>query len=56
MLSRFPECLIELEPMVRTFDEIDILEAVLKIKRAKVCQDSFTSVFFFFTKLQGILL
>ncbi|KAF3858735.1 hypothetical protein F7725_011936, partial [Dissostichus mawsoni] len=28
----FLKCLIELEPMVRTFDEIDFLEAVLEIK------------------------
>lgn len=40
-LSPFSECLIDLEPMVRKFDEIDFLEAVLEIKRAKVCQDSF---------------
>lgn len=31
-----PEVLIELEPMVRHFDEIDILEAVLQIQRSKV--------------------
>lgn len=31
----FLKCLIELEPMVRKFDEIDFLEAVLEIKRAK---------------------
>lgn len=32
----FPVCLIELEPMVRKYDEIDFLEAVLEIKRSKV--------------------
>ncbi|KAI9518528.1 hypothetical protein NQZ68_036410 [Dissostichus eleginoides] len=32
----FLKCLIELEPMVRTFDEIDFLEAVLEIKRSKL--------------------
>lgn len=32
------ECLIELEPMVRKFDEIDFLEAVLEIKRSTVSQ------------------
>nr|XP_046264372.1 receptor-interacting serine/threonine-protein kinase 2-like [Scatophagus argus] len=31
----FLKCLIELEPMVRKFDEIDFLEAVLEIKRSK---------------------
>lgn len=31
----FLDCLIELEPMVRQFDEIDLLEAVLEIKRSK---------------------
>uniref|UniRef100_A0A8C9XMI8 Receptor-interacting serine/threonine-protein kinase 2 n=1 Tax=Sander lucioperca TaxID=283035 RepID=A0A8C9XMI8_SANLU len=31
----FLKCLIELEPMVRNFDEIDLLEAVLEIKRSK---------------------
>ncbi|KAM8851216.1 receptor-interacting serine/threonine-protein kinase 2 isoform 2-T2 [Spinachia spinachia] len=31
----FLKCLIELEPMVRKFDEIDFLEAVLAIKRSK---------------------
>ncbi|XP_042353626.1 receptor-interacting serine/threonine-protein kinase 2-like isoform X2 [Plectropomus leopardus] len=32
----FLKCLIELEPMVRKFDEIDFLEAVLEIKRSKL--------------------
>ncbi|XP_073347947.1 receptor-interacting serine/threonine-protein kinase 2-like isoform X2 [Pagrus major] len=32
----FLKCLIELEPMVRNFDEIDFLEAVLEIKRSKL--------------------
>ncbi|XP_076601237.1 receptor-interacting serine/threonine-protein kinase 2 isoform X1 [Chaetodon auriga] len=32
----FLKCLIELEPMVRKFDEIDFLEAVLAIKRSKL--------------------
>ncbi|XP_013881212.1 receptor-interacting serine/threonine-protein kinase 2 isoform X1 [Austrofundulus limnaeus] len=36
----FLKCLIELEPMVRTFDEIDFLEAVLQIKRAKLKRTS----------------
>ncbi|XP_040026812.2 receptor-interacting serine/threonine-protein kinase 2 [Gasterosteus aculeatus] len=36
----FLKCLIELEPMVRKFDEIDFLEAVLEIKRAKRMQRS----------------
>ncbi|XP_066537252.1 receptor-interacting serine/threonine-protein kinase 2 [Hoplias malabaricus] len=31
----FLNCLIELEPMLRRFDEIDILEAVLEVKRSK---------------------
>ncbi|XP_051990425.1 receptor-interacting serine/threonine-protein kinase 2-like isoform X1 [Xyrauchen texanus] len=31
----FLNCLIELEPMLRRFDEIDVLEAVLTIKRTK---------------------
>ncbi|KAM9322442.1 receptor-interacting serine/threonine-protein kinase 2 isoform 2-T2 [Pholidichthys leucotaenia] len=31
----FQNCLVELEPMVRIFDEIEILEAVLEIKRSK---------------------
>ncbi|XP_037314841.2 receptor-interacting serine/threonine-protein kinase 2 [Pungitius pungitius] len=36
----FLKCLIELEPMVRKFDEIDFLEAVLEIKRSKKMQRS----------------
>ncbi|XP_054452531.1 receptor-interacting serine/threonine-protein kinase 2-like [Anoplopoma fimbria] len=32
----FLKCLIELEPMVRNFDEIVFLEAVLEIKRSKM--------------------
>ncbi|KAM9845336.1 receptor-interacting serine/threonine-protein kinase 2 [Aulostomus maculatus] len=32
----FLKCLIELEPMVRKFNEIDFLEAVLEIKRSKL--------------------
>lgn len=32
----FIECLIELEPMLRRFNEIDVLEAVLEVKRTKV--------------------
>ncbi|XP_075953620.1 receptor-interacting serine/threonine-protein kinase 2 isoform X1 [Anarhichas minor] len=36
----FLKCLIELEPMVRTFDEIEFLEAVLEIKRSKRMQRS----------------
>ncbi|XP_041659221.1 receptor-interacting serine/threonine-protein kinase 2-like isoform X2 [Cheilinus undulatus] len=36
----FLKCLIELEPMVRSFDEIDFLEAVLEIKRAKLIGQS----------------
>ncbi|XP_018532737.1 receptor-interacting serine/threonine-protein kinase 2 isoform X2 [Lates calcarifer] len=36
----FLQCLIELEPMVRNFDEIDFLEAVLQIKRSKLRQRS----------------
>ncbi|KAM9350126.1 receptor-interacting serine/threonine-protein kinase 2 [Symphorus nematophorus] len=36
----FLKCLIELEPMVRKFDEIDFLEAVLQIKRAKLMGQS----------------
>ncbi|XP_051552867.1 receptor-interacting serine/threonine-protein kinase 2-like [Myxocyprinus asiaticus] len=31
----FLNCLIELEPMLRRFDEIDVLEAVLTVKRTK---------------------
>lgn len=40
MFTAISECLIELEPMVRKFDEIDFLEAVLEIKRSKVSQES----------------
>ncbi|XP_028283896.1 receptor-interacting serine/threonine-protein kinase 2 [Parambassis ranga] len=36
----FLKCLIELEPMVRKFDEIDFLEAVLEIKRSTLRQRS----------------
>ncbi|XP_068995570.1 receptor-interacting serine/threonine-protein kinase 2-like isoform X2 [Embiotoca jacksoni] len=36
----FLTCLIELEPMVRNFDEIDFLEAVLEIKRSKLMRRS----------------
>ncbi|KAM9789836.1 receptor-interacting serine/threonine-protein kinase 2 [Neosynchiropus ocellatus] len=36
----FLMCLIELEPMVRNFDEVHLLEAVLEIKRAKMRQGS----------------
>ncbi|XP_035993800.1 receptor-interacting serine/threonine-protein kinase 2 isoform X3 [Fundulus heteroclitus] len=36
----FLKCLIELEPMVRRFDEIDFLEAVLEIKRSKLRRSS----------------
>ncbi|XP_035490273.2 receptor-interacting serine/threonine-protein kinase 2 isoform X2 [Scophthalmus maximus] len=36
----FLKCLIELEPMVRNFDEIDFLEAVLQIQRSKLRQRS----------------
>uniref|UniRef100_A0A1A7Y9F7 Receptor-interacting serine/threonine-protein kinase 2 n=1 Tax=Iconisemion striatum TaxID=60296 RepID=A0A1A7Y9F7_9TELE len=36
----FLKCLIELEPMVRKFDEIHFLEAVLEIKRSKLIQRS----------------
>ncbi|TDH06002.1 hypothetical protein EPR50_G00128370 [Perca flavescens] len=36
----FLKCLIELEPMVRNFDEIDLLEAVLEIKKSKLKQGS----------------
>lgn len=31
----FLKCLVELEPMVRSFDDLDFLEAVLEIKRSK---------------------
>ncbi|XP_035026267.1 receptor-interacting serine/threonine-protein kinase 2 isoform X3 [Hippoglossus stenolepis] len=34
----FLKCLIDLEPMVRNFDEIDFLEAVLQIQRSKLRQ------------------
>ncbi|KAF7669771.1 hypothetical protein LDENG_00124540 [Lucifuga dentata] len=34
----FRQCLIELEPMVKRFDEIEFLEAVLEIERAKMMQ------------------
>ncbi|XP_054608042.2 receptor-interacting serine/threonine-protein kinase 2 [Nothobranchius furzeri] len=36
----FLKCLIELEPMVRKFDEIHFLEAVLEIKRSKLMRRS----------------
>ncbi|XP_015248605.1 PREDICTED: receptor-interacting serine/threonine-protein kinase 2 [Cyprinodon variegatus] len=36
----FLKCLIELEPMVRRFDEIEFLEAVLEIKRSKLRRGS----------------
>ncbi|XP_035526739.1 receptor-interacting serine/threonine-protein kinase 2-like isoform X2 [Morone saxatilis] len=36
----FLKCLIELEPMVRKFEEIDFLEAVLDIKRSKLRRGS----------------
>nr|XP_057937907.1 receptor-interacting serine/threonine-protein kinase 2-like isoform X2 [Doryrhamphus excisus] len=36
----FLKCLMELEPMVRKFNEIDFLEAVLEIKRSKLAQRS----------------
>ncbi|XP_049889510.1 receptor-interacting serine/threonine-protein kinase 2-like [Epinephelus moara] len=36
----FLKCLIELEPMVRRFDEIDFLKAVLEIKRSKLMHGS----------------
>ncbi|KAL4648449.1 receptor-interacting serine/threonine-protein kinase 2-like [Arapaima gigas] len=32
----FLTCLIELEPMLRRFDEIEILEAVLEVKKSKI--------------------
>ncbi|RXN35360.1 receptor-interacting serine threonine- kinase 2-like protein [Labeo rohita] len=35
----FLNCLIELEPMLRRFDEIDFLEAVLEVKRSKPLVD-----------------
>ncbi|CAL9688910.1 unnamed protein product [Knipowitschia caucasica] len=31
----FLRCLVELEPMVRSFDDIDVLESVLELKRSK---------------------
>ncbi|XP_043117345.1 receptor-interacting serine/threonine-protein kinase 2 [Puntigrus tetrazona] len=36
----FLNCLIELEPMMRRFDEIDFLEAVLEVKRSKYMRTS----------------
>ncbi|XP_047224755.1 receptor-interacting serine/threonine-protein kinase 2-like isoform X3 [Girardinichthys multiradiatus] len=36
----FLKCLIELEPMVRRFDEIEFVEAVLEIKKSKLRQRS----------------
>ncbi|XP_051722765.1 receptor-interacting serine/threonine-protein kinase 2 isoform X1 [Ctenopharyngodon idella] len=36
----FLKCLIELEPMLRRFDEIDVLEAVLEVKRTKYMRPS----------------
>ncbi|XP_077359583.1 receptor-interacting serine/threonine-protein kinase 2 isoform X2 [Festucalex cinctus] len=36
----FLKCLIELEPMVRKFNEIDFLVAVLEIKKSKLTQQS----------------
>ncbi|XP_072219635.1 receptor-interacting serine/threonine-protein kinase 2-like [Leuresthes tenuis] len=36
----FLKCLVELEPMVRRFDEIDFLEAVLEIKKSKLMRSS----------------
>ncbi|MBN3284040.1 RIPK2 kinase, partial [Polyodon spathula] len=36
----FIKCLIELEPMVRMFDEIDVLEAVLEVKKSKLFSGS----------------
>ncbi|KAG9330622.1 hypothetical protein JZ751_023551 [Albula glossodonta] len=38
----FLQCLIELEPMMRRFDEIEVLEAVLEVKRAKLLGRSIT--------------
>ncbi|XP_010902530.1 receptor-interacting serine/threonine-protein kinase 2 isoform X2 [Esox lucius] len=32
----FLKCVIELEPMLRRFDEIDVLEAVLEVKKSKL--------------------
>ncbi|TNM97946.1 hypothetical protein fugu_014192 [Takifugu bimaculatus] len=34
------KCLVELEPMVRAYDEIDFLEAVLEIKRSQLLRRS----------------
>ncbi|XP_030629103.1 receptor-interacting serine/threonine-protein kinase 2 [Chanos chanos] len=44
----FLNCLIELEPMLRRFDEVDLLEAVLEVKKSKlrrrtVCCSSMTT-------------
>ncbi|XP_034038864.1 receptor-interacting serine/threonine-protein kinase 2-like [Thalassophryne amazonica] len=36
----FLNCLVELEPMVRKFNEIDFLEAVLEIKRSKLAREA----------------
>uniref|UniRef100_H3CQW2 Receptor-interacting serine/threonine-protein kinase 2 n=1 Tax=Tetraodon nigroviridis TaxID=99883 RepID=H3CQW2_TETNG len=36
----FLKCLVELEPMVRAYDEIDFLEAVLEIKRSQLMRRS----------------
>uniref|UniRef100_A0A671NZD2 Receptor-interacting serine/threonine-protein kinase 2 n=1 Tax=Sinocyclocheilus anshuiensis TaxID=1608454 RepID=A0A671NZD2_9TELE len=36
----FLNCLVELEPMMRRFDEIDFLEAVLEVKRSKYMRPS----------------
>lgn len=53
------DCLIELEPMVRVFDEIEFLEAVLQIKKKKVsfyisslctCREICVALFFFLLK------
>nr|XP_033790435.1 receptor-interacting serine/threonine-protein kinase 2 isoform X2 [Geotrypetes seraphini] len=35
----FLKCLVELEPIVKTFDEIDILEAILQLKKTKLRKD-----------------
>lgn len=35
----FLKCLVELEPIVKTFHEIDILEAVLQLKKTKLRQN-----------------
>uniref|UniRef100_A0AAZ3NST9 Receptor-interacting serine/threonine-protein kinase 2 n=1 Tax=Oncorhynchus tshawytscha TaxID=74940 RepID=A0AAZ3NST9_ONCTS len=34
----FLQCVMELEPMLRRFDEINVLEAVLEVKKSKVSQ------------------